>query len=151
MESDNYKKKMIIIGVLTIIIGLLAIIVDINVHEIRNILGLEPNEKGSNKHMSNKQGYKETVIQNHKTWYKRGVAFSKIGLYKEAIEAYNKAIEIKPDYHDAWSNKAFALRKLGRNKEASEADRISSKIRIDEIKRKIEDLNKKVKGLEKKP
>jgi beta-lactamase regulating signal transducer with metallopeptidase domain len=65
VESDNYKKIMVIIGVLTIIIGVLAIIVTITVPEIRHRLELEPNEKDSNKHTYKETVIQETVIQHH--------------------------------------------------------------------------------------
>ncbi|MBD2474634.1 tetratricopeptide repeat protein [Anabaena sp. FACHB-83] len=38
--------------------------------------------------------------------------------YKEAIAAYDKALEIKPDDHDAWNNRGIALWNLGRYEEA---------------------------------
>ncbi len=41
--------------------------------------------------------------------------------YKEALKAYDKAIEIKPDDHEAWTNKGVALVDLGRHKEALKA------------------------------
>jgi tetratricopeptide (TPR) repeat protein len=28
---------------------------------------------------------------------------------EEAIASYDKALEIKPDYHEAWYNRGFAL------------------------------------------
>jgi len=113
---------MLIIGILTIIIGVLAIIVNI-------ILGLEQNEKDSNKHTYKETVIQETVTQHHKVWYNRGVAFSKLGLYKEAIEAYNKAVENKPDFYEAWTNKGKALAALGRHDEALEAYNVAIKIK----------------------
>ena len=38
--------------------------------------------------------------------------------YKEAVIDYDKAIQIKPDYHEAWYNRGIALRKLQRYQEA---------------------------------
>ncbi len=40
---------------------------------------------------------------------------------EEALESYNKSIEIKPDYQDAWYNKGVALADLGRHEEAIKA------------------------------
>ena len=34
------------------------------------------------------------------------------------LASYDKAIEIKPDYHGAWNNRGSALRQLGRYEEA---------------------------------
>ncbi|WP_016865047.1 TPR end-of-group domain-containing protein, partial [Fischerella muscicola] len=36
----------------------------------------------------------------------RGIALRQLGRYEEAIASYDKALEIKPDYHQAWYNKA---------------------------------------------
>lgn len=41
--------------------------------------------------------------------------------FKKALEAYNKSIEIKPDYANAWYNKGVAQDALGRHDEALEA------------------------------
>ncbi|WP_242040542.1 tetratricopeptide repeat-containing serine protease family protein [Coleofasciculus sp. FACHB-1120] len=38
--------------------------------------------------------------------------------YKEAVIDYDKAIEIKPDYHEAWNNRGYGLRKLEQYQEA---------------------------------
>jgi tetratricopeptide (TPR) repeat protein len=41
--------------------------------------------------------------------------------HDEAIEAYDKALEIDPDYATAWHNKGTALKALGKNHEANKA------------------------------
>jgi tetratricopeptide (TPR) repeat protein len=48
------------------------------------------------------------------------VANSYISLkkYEEAIAAYDKALQIKPDFHEAWNNRGNALDDLGRCEEA---------------------------------
>src|SRR3972149_4890996 len=43
------------------------------------------------------------------------------GNYPKAIESYNAAIQIKPDYSDAWYGKGAALGRLGRHDEALKA------------------------------
>ena len=50
----------------------------------------------------------------------RGVAKSKLGLKKEAIEDYNRAIELEPKYADAFNNRGAAKSKLGLEEEAIE-------------------------------
>ena len=51
----------------------------------------------------------------------RGHALYYKGKYYLALEAYEKAIELKPDYAEAWNNKGFALGELDRNDEALKA------------------------------
>jgi tetratricopeptide (TPR) repeat protein len=38
-----------------------------------------------------------------------------LGRHKEAIESYDKALQIKPDYKLAQDNRKLALKKLGNN------------------------------------
>lgn len=51
----------------------------------------------------------------------RGFDLYNKGKYKLALEAFDKAIELKPDYAEAWNNKGWALSALGRNEEALKA------------------------------
>lgn len=48
----------------------------------------------------------------------QGIIFDAAQEYELAVSAYDKAIEIKPDYHEAWYNRGIALGKLGRLEEA---------------------------------
>ncbi|MEM2900606.1 MAG: tetratricopeptide repeat protein, partial [Thermoplasmata archaeon] len=48
----------------------------------------------------------------------KGTALYNLERYEEALECYDKAIELKPDSEEAWNNKGNTLRKLGKNKEA---------------------------------
>lgn len=41
--------------------------------------------------------------------------------YEEAIAAYDKALQIKPDLHEAWYNRGIVLRQLGRYEEAMDS------------------------------
>ena len=50
-----------------------------------------------------------------------GTALQKQGKLEEAIEAYNKALSIKPDYADAYYNMGIALQRQGKLEEAIEA------------------------------
>jgi tetratricopeptide (TPR) repeat protein len=54
------------------------------------------------------------------TWNKEGVVIGKLGKNKEALECFDKAIEIEPDYAKAWNNKGVVLDDLGRHEEALE-------------------------------
>jgi len=51
-------------------------------------------------------------------WYDKGNALAGIGKYQEAIESYNKGLEINPNYAFAWTNKGNALYYLGKYQEA---------------------------------
>ncbi|MGV8126211.1 MAG: tetratricopeptide repeat protein [Methanothrix sp.] len=54
-------------------------------------------------------------------WFNKGFALSSLGKYDEAIQAYDKVIELKPDYVEAWSNKGNALYDQGKYDEAIQA------------------------------
>ena len=50
-----------------------------------------------------------------------GVTLQDQGKLEEAIEAYNKALAIKPDYAEAYYNMGIALQDQGKLEEAIEA------------------------------
>ena len=54
-------------------------------------------------------------------WNVEGTNFENEGRYEEAIEAYNKAIEINPQDINAWNCKGNAFSNLGKYEEANEA------------------------------
>jgi tetratricopeptide (TPR) repeat protein len=51
----------------------------------------------------------------------RGDDFYQSNEYELALKAYDKAIELKPDYASAWYNRGFVLDELGRYEEALKA------------------------------
>lgn len=51
-------------------------------------------------------------------WIEQGQLFAVKNQYQEAINAYNNALQIKPDYHFAWKGKGDALLDLGKYEEA---------------------------------
>lgn len=70
----------------------------------------------------------ETLEQGEKTeinlavvWNNKGVVLSKLGRYAEAIDAYNQALVLNPDYVNAWNNKGVALSKLKNYTDAIDA------------------------------
>jgi tetratricopeptide (TPR) repeat protein len=48
----------------------------------------------------------------HEAYYRKGYAHFKSQDYKKAIECYEEALKIDPNYADAWNNKGLALYKL---------------------------------------
>ena len=54
-------------------------------------------------------------------WNNKGLALDDINKYDEAIKAFDKAIEINPQYSLAWYNKGRALYKLNKFDEAIKA------------------------------
>ena len=54
-------------------------------------------------------------------WLCKGSSFAELGLHEEAIECYDEAIAINPQYLEAWYNKGNSLAEgLGRHEEAIE-------------------------------
>ncbi|AFZ37219.1 serine/threonine protein kinase [Stanieria cyanosphaera PCC 7437] len=50
-------------------------------------------------------------------YYNQGNLLNNEGKYEEAIDAFDQAIKIKPDFAEAWTNRGFAQGKLGRHLE----------------------------------
>jgi tetratricopeptide (TPR) repeat protein len=55
------------------------------------------------------------------TLYNQGVAIHNSGNYMEALDTFNKSIDLKQAYPEAWNGKGRALINLGRYNEALEA------------------------------
>ena len=60
----------------------------------------------------------QTLERKAELLWEQGRLFGAGNEYEEAIASYDKALEIKPDYHEAWNNRGNALRNLGRLEEA---------------------------------
>jgi hypothetical protein len=54
-------------------------------------------------------------------WYLLGATYGELGRHREAIEAYRKALLLKPDYPHAWNNLALSYAQLGNRSAAMEA------------------------------
>lgn len=59
--------------------------------------------------------------QNAIDWYNKGDTLAGQGKYIEANQAYDQAIQLKPNYENAWYNKGVALKALGRINESDAA------------------------------
>lgn len=62
-------------------------------------------KKGNNEHVTKEAGELE----------KKGVALAESGAIDEALEIFNSAIELSPNWSSAYNNRAQALRLLKRN------------------------------------
>ena len=60
----------------------------------------------------------QTPEQKAELFYEQGLLYRFAEEYAKALASYDKALEIKPDYHEAWYNRGIALHNLGRLKEA---------------------------------
>jgi tetratricopeptide (TPR) repeat protein len=50
-------------------------------------------------------------------------------MYEEAIQAYDEAIRIDPEYQTAWNNKAIVLQALGRASETNQSSAEAEEMR----------------------
>ena len=60
------------------------------------------------------------LAQSAKQYYKAGEEFSKKMNFKDAIQQYNRAIELDPDYEKAYVKRAMSYSKLGDYSHAAE-------------------------------
>jgi tetratricopeptide (TPR) repeat protein len=55
---------------------------------------------------------------NHRAWFSKGAALTKLQHYEEAIASYDRATQIKPDFSEAWFGRGTVLSKLQQYEEA---------------------------------
>ena len=67
----------------------------------------------------------ESLPQNARNWNNKGLVLGMQSKYDEAIQAFNKAIQIYPQYAEAWNNKGLALSIQNKYDEAIKAYDIS--------------------------
>ena len=63
-------------------------------------------------------GSKLVVLKNAVDWYNEGIDLHRSGNYEEAIQCYDRALEIDPKGADVWNNKGVAFKNLGHYDEA---------------------------------
>ena len=54
-------------------------------------------------------------------YYNRGTAYALLRKFKQAIQDFNKAIELNPNYAAAYNNRAYCYQELG-DKAKAQAD-----------------------------
>ena len=59
-----------------------------------------------------------TYPKDSGAWAHKGLSLGKLGRHEEAIQCYDKALELDPKASWAWSNKGWSLGELGRHEEA---------------------------------
>ena len=57
-------------------------------------------------------------IQDYQLYFERGTTYIESGRFEQAIASFDKAIELKPNFHDAWNNRGLALLNLERYEQA---------------------------------
>jgi YVTN family beta-propeller protein len=60
----------------------------------------------------------EMRLNDYDSWNKLGTELTRKGLYAEAIQCYDRALQINPDYIEAWLNRGLALYSQGKYEEA---------------------------------
>ncbi|MCX6677431.1 MAG: tetratricopeptide repeat protein [Methanothrix sp.] len=63
----------------------------------------------------------EIENKSAEVWFNKGFALNSLGKYDEAIQAYEEAIRLGPNYAKAWNNKGIALDNQGKHGEAIKA------------------------------
>ena len=58
---------------------------------------------------------------NPLAWFALGIAYTKLGRYREAIKAYRESLRLKPDIAATWYDLGLVYGKMGRNREAIKA------------------------------
>jgi tetratricopeptide (TPR) repeat protein len=65
-------------------------------------------------------------------WSEKGLSLHNLGNNEEAIECYNKALEIDPNYAKVWNDKGAILTDLAKHEEAIECFDKSLELNPDE-------------------
>jgi tetratricopeptide (TPR) repeat protein len=82
-----------------------------------------PNPEKLSTHTTNRTGSQGQVNKSSDAlnWSGKGNALDERGKHEEAIQAYDRAIELDPKLVPAWVGKGYALGRLGKNEAAMQA------------------------------
>jgi len=92
----------------------------------------EGNLEEAQRWLEHPEGYEHSQEYLAGAWNDLGVAYSKKGEYDRAIEAFRKALELKPDDHAAWYNLGLAYDMKGEYDRAIEAFRKALELKPDD-------------------
>ncbi len=106
--------------------------------EMDSIKSINETHGGEKIHESgnNFSGYENRIelqseLHHAMIWNNKGVVLSKMGLFAQSIEAFDRAIQLYPEYCNAWNNKGVALSRLGQYEKAIEAYDQALQINLD--------------------
>jgi len=63
-------------------------------------------------------GNDENISQKVRAWYNKGCSLLESGNFKQALDCFDKALEINPHLSEPWNNKGLCLANLGKYNEA---------------------------------
>ncbi len=118
---DLYNYAIFSLDALTFILLVYAVyLVTRQKHNMENLLVQIKNEHKEMK--SSLKKLDDLLIEDaEEAWNNKGRTLYGLGKYNEAIQAYDKVIEINPRAADAWNSKGIIFRLLGRTTEANAA------------------------------
>jgi len=83
--------------------------------------GAKSNKRDRKEEAKNAKAYEKTINGiNAIEWFEKGCKAFNAEHWNEAIDAYTKAIKLKPYYADAYNNRAVAYDNLGNHQQAIE-------------------------------
>lgn len=89
-------------------------------------------------------GYNATALAQENTaegWYKKGLELELSDSREEAVQAYDKAIQLDPQNPKYWNDKAFDLWLLHRNQEANQASEKALELYNDTLQENPKDID----------
>lgn len=87
----------------------------------------------------------EDIPINPQTVLNKGIEMIRLKKYEEAIDVFNRALKIDPEFSEAWYKKGETLNELGMNEEAREC--FNRVIKLEEFSQSIYSINRKGKAL----
>ena len=89
-------------------------LIQLIISPLKRLLEKEKNEESRKK----VNEINKSLFSHIDDWFRRGVLLERFGCFEEALEAYEKAIEVNPNDAMLWNNKSWILQILRRHKEA---------------------------------